>query len=179
LEIHAGMIVKAIHSDISDINKLVNSAYRGESAKKGWTSEANILGGIRTNDLLLSEIFNDSSSTILKYSIENEIIGIVLLKENQDHIYLGMLTVDPEKQAGGIGKKLLKAAESFAADRGKRCIKMTVITLRVELINWYIRHGYENTGIIEPFPMDNPDFGIPKQDLEFVVLEKKLNTTHQ
>jgi hypothetical protein len=51
---------------------------------------------------------------------------------------------------------------------------MTVISVRKELIDWYIRHGYQLTGERKPFIVPDTRWGVPKKQLEFVVLEKKL-----
>jgi ribosomal protein S18 acetylase RimI-like enzyme len=101
-------------------------------------------------------------------------LGMVMLKNQGDGLYLGMLTVAPDLQGGGIGKKLLYASETFAKEHGLPKIIMTVISVRTELVAWYERHGYIRTGEVKPFPMDDPKFGLPKQFLEFVVMEKVL-----
>ena len=168
------MITKATLEDVSTLNNLVNSAYRGESSKKGWTTETDLLGGIRTTEMGLLETIQTPKTTILKYSEGNEILGCVMLLEKENALYLGMLTVSPDLQGGGIGKKLLKYAEIFAQEKGINKIEMTVISVRFELIAWYERHGYINTGETKPFPLNNPDFGEPKQYLEFIVMEKVI-----
>jgi ribosomal protein S18 acetylase RimI-like enzyme len=158
----------------SDLVILVNSAYRGESSKKGWTTEAELLEGVRTDANTLLEQINQSDQTILKAIDGNQkIIGCVSLQEKKDKLYLGMLTVQPDIQATGIGKKLLSSAEEYAKNKKIYCIEMTVISVRQELIEWYQRRGYQLTGEKREFPSD-PKFGIKKQALEFVVLEKKL-----
>ena len=166
------MITKATVQDVSDLNFLINSAYRGESSKKGWTTEANILEGIRTSEKELSEIIEKPNSSIFKFIDNDIIIACVFLEIKKNKLYLGMLTVSPEIQNSGIGKKILKFAEDYASKLNLPKIVMTVISVREELIAWYKRHGYLDTGVTEPFPMDNPEFGLPKQTLEFIVLEK-------
>jgi ribosomal protein S18 acetylase RimI-like enzyme len=168
------MISKATITDIPAMNVLVNSAYRGESSKKGWTTEEHLLGGIRTDEDGLLELMQKPSNTFLKYTDNQEIIGIVLLEKQTDYLYLGMLTVQPGLQGGGFGKKLLQAAEIFAKEQRLSKIQMTAISVRAELIAWYLRNGYKATGETKPFPMDDPKFGEPKQFLEFIVLEKEL-----
>jgi ribosomal protein S18 acetylase RimI-like enzyme len=86
-----------------------------------------------------------------------------------------MLTVSPTLQANGIGRQLLHEAELFAQKQKCEAIFMTVITTRLELIAWYERRGYKNTGKILPFHNDPKRFGIPKEHIELVVLEKELN----
>jgi len=140
------MIAKAVAEDITSLNILINSAYRGEFSKKGWTTEAHILEGSRTTEAELLEIIQDASNTILKFSENGKIIGCVLLKVKANELYLGMLTVSPELQNSGVGKKLLQQAEIFAAEMSLPKIVMTVITVREELIAWYKRNGYVDTG---------------------------------
>ena len=165
----------ALSNDVPELVQLINSAYRGESSKKGWTTEADLLDGIRTNEKNLKELLNEEASVILKCNNEEgKIIGSVYLKKHKEKLYLGMLTVNPELQGFGIGKKLLQAAEEYAKNNNCIAIFMTVISVRDELIAWYERYGYKNTGKKKPFP-EGAEFGIPKQPLEMVFLEKELS----
>jgi ribosomal protein S18 acetylase RimI-like enzyme len=168
------MITKATIADVSALNKLVNSAYRGESSKKGWTTEANLLEGSRITEKELTETIQNKKNTILKFTEDNQIIACVLLVEKETKLYLGMLTVSPELQNSGIGKKLLHEAEVYASALGLPGIVMTVISVREELIAWYKRHGYADTGEREPFPINDTDISISKEPLEFIVLEKGI-----
>lgn len=167
------MITKATIQDVKVLNVLVNSAYRGESSRKGWTCEADLLGGIRITEEELTGTIQETDTTILKYSENQKIIACMMLVEKTDKLYLGMLTVSPELQGGGIGKQLLKQAEIIAKEKGLPKIGMTVISARRELIDWYKRHGYVETGEREPFLIDY-HFGDPKQFLEFIVMEKVI-----
>jgi len=169
------MITQATAEDVSALNQLINSAYRGESSKKGWTTEANILEGKRTTEAELIEIIQDKKNTILKYSENNQIIGCVLLIEKEDRLYLGMLTVSPELQNSGIGKKLMLQAEVFASELGLSKIVMTVISVREELISWYKRNGYVDSGAREPFPVSDVFSQTSNDPLEFMVLEKRIS----
>lgn len=167
-------ITIASTKDVAAIAALVNSAYRGEPAKKGWTTEADLLDGLRTNDDSLTGMINTPGSVILKYTDNTgQLLGCVYLNKKENKLYLGMLTVAPALQAKGIGKQLLLAAEKHAKEVGCAAITMTVISVRKELIAWYERHGYQSTGETKPFPVD-PAFGLPKQPLHFIVMEKML-----
>jgi len=168
------MITKATLQDIPALNILINSAYRGETSKKGWTTEANILEGKRTNEEELTETILNPKNTILKYTENDQIIGSVLLVEKENQLYLGMLTVSPELQNSGIGKKLLAEAENHAKALGLSSIIMTVITVREELIAWYKRHGYVDTGEREAFPESGIHVTISEVPLEFIYLEKRI-----
>jgi ribosomal protein S18 acetylase RimI-like enzyme len=164
--------------DIPALNILINSAYRGESSKQGWTTEESLLGGIRTSEESLIETIETKGTTILIDFIEKELVACVQLVEKKEVLYVGMLTVKPNLQNAGLGKKLLKAAENFASSKGISKLEMTVISDRVELISWYERHGYAKTGESRPFPMGDPRFGEPKKFLEFLVLEKSLSNAN-
>ena len=167
-------ITKATIADIPALCVLVNSAYRGETSRKGWTTEADLLGGTRIDEAMLLEYMETPHSIILTcLNGAGKMIGCVHLQKKRDQLYLGMLTVAPELQAGGIGKLLLQASEAKAKEEGCQCVVMTVITSRHELIGWYKRHGYIETGEKQPFPT-NERFGKPKAPLEFLVLQKTL-----
>ena len=169
------MITTAQLDDVPALALLINSAYRGDSSRKGWTTEANLLDGIRIDEASLVTILLNKEETILLYTLDesSEIIGCVHLQPNHNKLYLGMLTVSPEHQAKGIGKQLLSASEAYAREYKYPAIFMTVISIREELIEWYQRHGYLKTGERKPFPMDSK-FGLPKRLLEFELLEKRI-----
>ena len=167
-------ILTASRHDIPALVHLVNGAYRGEGSKKGWTTEADLLDGTRTDTANISDLMSDPNAVFLKYLNQNSgIIACVYLQKQQDRLYLGMLSVSPDIQGGGIGKALLSAASEHAIKNSCSSIFMTVISVRHELIAWYERHGYKRTGEKRPFPAGEK-FGVQKQPLELIVLEKKL-----
>ncbi len=167
-------IVTAIPSDSFEIAALVNGAYRGETARQGWTHEADMLDGTRTDADAIEDILREPGHRIMKYVDKGKTLGCVELFEDGDKLYLGMLTVRPDHQAKGIGKELMKSSEAFAKKQQCRSIYMTVISARTELVDWYVRHGYLPTGERKPFDFTDPRFGEPKQRLEFLVLEKQI-----
>jgi ribosomal protein S18 acetylase RimI-like enzyme len=167
-------IFRATAADADELAVLVNSAYRGDSSRKGWTTEADLLDGTRTDADAITTLINSPNTILLKYVEDSTIKGCVQLQHTADGLYLGMLTVQPDLQGKGIGKILLNASEEEA--RRQQCAKvvMSVISLRHELIDWYVRHGYQDSGKRKPFAFSDPRFGQPKQPLEFVVLEKNI-----
>lgn len=167
-------IEKAIPHDASQLSELVNSAYRGDYSRQGWTTEADLLDGTRTDAAALGEVIARPGTVILKYVEGDRILGCVELAIEGKYLYLGMLTVEPNLQGKGIGKLLLQAAEEFATQHRCPKIYMTVITVRSELIQWYKRHGYVDSGKRKPFAFGDPRFGQPRQPLEFMILEKKM-----
>lgn len=168
-------IQPATLADIPELLSLVNSAFRGESSKKGWTHEADLIeGAARTDEETLRENMRLPDNTMLKYSDKaGHIVACVHLQQRERGLYLGMLTVSPELQGAGVGKLLLAAAEDFA--RAQQCpgIFMNVLSVRQELVAWYERHGYRQTGERQPFQVD-AKFGRPVQPLEMVILEKAM-----
>ena len=169
------MITQATIADAAELSALINSAYRGETSKKGWTTEADLLEGTRTSEEELISIIASSNHYLLKFIRDEKIIGSVLLIAKKEVLYLGMLTVSPELQNSGIGKQLLQVAEQLAQQLELSRIQMTVIGIRKELLAWYIRNGYEDTGMREPFPFGEGDKALTSEPLDFIVLEKKLS----
>jgi len=168
-------ILIADEKDIPTLVALMDSAYRGENSKKGWTSEANLfIGNKRTDEITVADLIKKPGAVFLKYlSDKGNLEGCVLLNKKDNRIYLGMFSVSPSAQGKGIGKKLLAAADDYAKENNCFSIFMTVITVRKELIAWYERNGYTKTGKVLPFPVDER-YGIPTKPLEMLVLEKHL-----
>ncbi len=169
------MIAQAVKQDIPFIVDLLNSAYRGERSQKGWTTEAHLIAGdVRTDEADVLKVFQQPGSVILKYTNDaSEIVGTVNLQQHDRGVYLGMFAVSPNLQGGGIGKQLLKAADEHAKKVGSATIYMSVISVRNELIDWYKRNGYAETGERKPFVEDNLT-GRHLQLLEFMILEKQI-----
>lgn len=164
-------------ADVPALVALVNSAYRGDSSRAGWTTEADMLGGQRIDAELLAEtLATPGTVVLLDESGGTPIVCVQLERTGDADCYLGMLTIQPTLQGGGLGRQLLDAAEHWAATCwGSRSVHMTVIVQRTELIAWYERRGYVRTGEFKPFPYGDERFGLPQRDdLEFEVLCKML-----
>ena len=163
-------------ADIPAITFLLNKAYRGENSKQGWTTEADLIAGdVRTDENNIQEVMRQTGSVFLKYTNDGlEITGCVNLQQHGDKIYLGMFSVSPQLQGRGIGKQLLKAAEEYTLHLQCSSIYMNVISVRTELIEWYKRHGYIDTGERKPFTEDGLT-GKHLQAMEFMVLKKSLS----
>ena len=155
---------------------LVHSAYRGDASRAGWTTEADLLDGQRTDRDEVAEHLRQSSTRILLAEIDEVLTGSVLVRNERSAGYVGMLAVRPASQDRGIGRLLLAAAERVIAVEWRLSLaRMTVIRQRQDLIHWYEKRGYHDTGRREPFPYGNERYGIPRRrDLEFAVLEKSL-----
>ncbi len=167
------LITTASLSDAPALVSLVNSAYRGEGSKVGWTSEAHIIGGeYRILQPQLEELMQKFGAVFLKAENDGQLEGCVLLEKRGEQLYLGMLTVSPKLQAKGTGKQLMAAAEEHARQTGCRSIFMRVINLREELIAWYTRRGYYDTGKTEQYHA--PAYETLMLPFHFCILQKDL-----
>lgn len=166
----------ATAADVPAIERLVNSAYRGESSRAGWTTEADLLDGQRVDAKGLCEILATPQNVLLLAERDDGLIGCVHLQRQGAHGHLGMLTIRPTAQTEGLGSRLLSAAERWAIDHwASQSMQMAVIAQRAELIAWYARRGYRPIGERRPFPYGDPRFGLPRRaDLVFEVLRKQL-----
>ena len=172
-------ISPATASDLPAIAALVNSAYRGDSSRQGWTTEADYLGGQRTDAQALGHDLATKPESVL-LTLRDEAGGPLLAcawlePANEGAWYLGMLTVRPDLQDRKLGRTMLETAEAHACSLGARRIIMTVVQIRDTLIAWYERRGYAPTGETRPFPYDDQRFGEPmRDDLAFIVLAKTI-----
>ncbi|MFA5963712.1 MAG: GNAT family N-acetyltransferase [Sphingomonas sp.] len=167
----------ATRDDLAPLHRLVESAYRGDSARRGWTHEADLLDGQRIDAETLAEMLDDPARRILVARDGPVLAGCVAVTDQgKGSCYLGLLAVDPARQALGLGRQLIAAAEEVAQRRfAARRIEMTVIVQRATLIAWYERRGYRRTGEVRPFPHGDTRFGVPLDDaLAFVVLARDL-----
>jgi GNAT superfamily N-acetyltransferase len=162
--------------DVPALLALVHSAYRGESSRAGWTTEADLLDGPRLDADLLRAELTDPATTLLVTEDEHGPVGCATVTDRGDGLfYFGLFAVRPGAQGGGIGSALLDAAEAHGRARGGTVMEMTVISLRADLIAWYARRGYRPTGEHRPFPYGDERYGLPRRDdLEFSVLRKEL-----
>jgi len=165
-----------VAADVPAVVELVESAYRGDASRVGWTTEAELLGGRRTGPDDIEAILAREQSQLLLAERDGELLACAHVAVEDGAGYFGMFSVAPRRQGEGLGKTVLAEAERIAAERwGCATMRMTVIDVRDELIAFYERRGYRRTGIKKPFPYGDERFGVPKRDdLRFEVLEKSL-----
>lgn len=166
----------ATAEDVPALVALIESAYRGDASRAGWTTEADILEGRRTDPEGVLAVIEKADSRLVAVESDGELVACCQLEHRGDHAYFGMFAVRPTLQGAGLGKTIIAEAERFARDEwGVREMHMTVISVREDLIAWYERRGYTRTGQTSAFPYGNERFGQPtRDDLEFELLTKKL-----
>ncbi|MFE0450706.1 GNAT family N-acetyltransferase [Streptomyces sp. NPDC058914] len=166
----------ATEDDVDALVALVESAYRGESSRAGWTTEADILEGQRTDPEGVLDVIRSPAGRLLTAERGGRLVACCQLEHRGEHAYFGMFAVSPTAQGGGLGRTVLAEAERLARESwGVTEMHMTVISVRDDLIAWYERRGYRRTGRMTPFPYGDERFGIPQRDdLRFELLVKPL-----
>lgn len=166
----------ARRDELDRIVDLVTSAYRGESSRAGWTTEADLLDGQRTDAEAVGAVFDDPRAELLVAEENGALVGCITVDRGDDETaHFGMFAVDPTRQSGGVGGRLLDAAEDRARSWGCSHLALEVLRQRTELQDWYRRRGYEPTGATVPFPYGDERFGVPRRDdLVFLVFRRAL-----
>lgn len=169
---------RATSADAAAIVALVERCYRGEASRAGWTTEADLLDGHRTDlQEILRALATPNTSIWLLDGVEEGVLGSVRLDfdPRDASVLLGMFAIEPTRQNQQLGRKVLAAAEDRMRALGATLGRMHVLVQRHELLAWYVRRGWRQTTTHVPFPYDEPHHGLPRRDdLEFVVLEKPL-----
>jgi GNAT superfamily N-acetyltransferase len=163
--------------EVAAIVALVESAYRGDASRAGWTTEADLLDGQRTDARAVQDMIAGSDGgVLLAFDDGEDLIACCHLQPRGGEAYFGMFAVRPARQGRGAGRALVAEAERIArSEWGLGRMSMTVIRQRDDLIAWYARLGYLPTGETVPFPYGDERYGLPKRDdLEFVVLARGL-----
>ncbi|MFH9355117.1 GNAT family N-acetyltransferase [Kitasatospora sp. NPDC017646] len=163
-------------ADVPALVELVESAYRGEASRAGWTTEADLLDGQRTDATSVAEAVEDPDGVVLLVERDGELVACCQLERRPDRAYFGMFSVRPALQGAGIGRVVLAEAERVAREEwGVGLLEMRVVEQRGDLIAWYERRGFRRTGVYSPFPYGDERFGIPRRpDLRFELLAKEL-----
>tara|TARA_R110001592_G_scaffold363387_1_gene686834 strand:+ start:20717 stop:21220 length:504 start_codon:yes stop_codon:yes gene_type:complete len=145
-------------ADVKEISKLLNLAYRGTG---GWTTESALVKGARSSENAVAIDIQTPNTFVLVSRIKNNIKACISVTENENRVYIGSFAVHPELQNLGYGKIVLNLAEQYAIAHFKPVqFIMTVLSSRKELIEYYLRRGYERNGITEEYPI-HLNVGVP------------------
>jgi ribosomal protein S18 acetylase RimI-like enzyme len=166
----------ATTADASAIAALVESAYRGDASRAGWTTEADFLHGRRTDVSEIEALLAGADGRFVLLERGDQLLASCYIERQGPVCYFGMFSVHPPAQGMGIGRLVIDEAERIARDEwASERVEMTVIDIRAELIAWYERRGYRRTGTTKPFPYGDERFGLPQRDdLRFEYLVKDL-----
>jgi len=147
-------------SDARQIMAVINSAFR--IAEEFFCFEDRIT---------LEEVERlFTTGTFLVAESDNVLGGCVYVeRKDGDRSYLGLLSVDPAQQQGGVGSLLMNAGEAHCRDWGSRFMDIWIVNLRTELAPFYQRRGYAETGTL-PFPPEVKT----TQPCHFITMAKAL-----
>lgn len=163
--------------DVPEVVDLVQSAYRGDRSRAGWTTEADLIEGQRIDETMMQELLA-RPRTIVLLCEDSGLIACCELTMHDDSTtaYFGMFAVQPGLQSAGLGRSVLAEAErTVVAEWGATALQLVTIHVRSELIDWYRRRGFELTGETHPFPYGDERYGRPtRDDLHLVSMKKSL-----
>jgi GNAT superfamily N-acetyltransferase len=147
---------KADAAEADAIVRVINSAFN--------PAEAFFVEGDRIDLPQIHGFFEKGA-----FLVTEDLRGCVYVELRGARAYFGLLSVDPLRQGGGVGKKLVAAAEDYAREHGCAHMDIRVVNLREELPPFYRSLGYVETGT-EEFHSDSP----PKLPCHFICMSKAL-----
>jgi GNAT superfamily N-acetyltransferase len=152
-------------ADREAIRRLVNQAFVAERPLKKGGLDRLPLGDGELDRLL-------EHGTFLLLEEEGAIVACVYVEPRGERAYLGLLSITPERQRMGLGKKMNEAAEDFAREQGCRWMDLRVVSPRRDrLVPVYLRLGYAEQGTQE-YPAEVAErMSVPGH---FIVMSKAL-----
>ena len=166
--------------DADAVAALVERAYRGESSRAGWTSEADYVGGSRTSGTAVRELITDTHTAVLLGERDGQLVACCQVTSLQNgEAYLGMLAVEPTIQNGGLGRRMVEAAERVARERwAAAALRIHVLSVQSALADWYRRLGFVDAGDRVPFPAGT-DAEVLVAGLDFLIMTKQIASVSQ
>jgi ribosomal protein S18 acetylase RimI-like enzyme len=172
----------AERQDAAALARIINLAYR---TTRSWTHEVHLVKGDRLSEAGVEAIILAGEDQLFVCQDEDReagrIVGCICAEWGlnhrdtglgQDAVMLGLFAVDPDVQSQGIGTKLMRHAMAHAHERW-HCTTavMWVIRQREDILKWYRRLGFQETGETKDFVF--PELQL-RDDIAFLVLAKKL-----
>ena len=153
------MIRIATSADAPQITAVINAAFR--------IAEEFFIDGNRITQAEVEESL--AKGAFLLAEANGKVNGCVYVEPRGERSYLGLLSVDPTSQQGGLGSLLMFEAEKYCRERGSHCMDIVIVSLREELPSFYQKRGYVESGT-SPFPPDVPT----KIPCHFINMSKPL-----
>ena len=133
----------ATPADASKITSVINAAFR--------IAEEFFIDGNRITQTEVEQLL--AKGDFLLAETDDQLNGCVYVELRGERSYLGLLSVDPDRQQGGLGSLLMNEAESYCRERGSHFMDIVIVSLREELPAFYRKRGYVENGTT-PFPTD-------------------------
>jgi ribosomal protein S18 acetylase RimI-like enzyme len=157
----AASVRRARLSDTAALTDLVNRAFAVEAwFVEGERTDADEIAALIRSFLVLE--YERGICAAVMYQRPGERAGLP-----SSHAYFGMLSVVPELQGMGLGRRLVQVAEAMAESAGASSMRIRIINIREELSRWYRSLGYREVGTV-------PCTHAVKQPCHFVDMEKAL-----
>ena len=167
----------AILDDVPVIVDLLNVAYRQEEGRS-WTSESKIVTGDRVNDQQLEDSLRQTHFELFVAELDQNIVACIGLTFSESDVEVGTFAIAPHYQNQGLGRQVLDFAENHVHKsiqyKKLKYFVMWVLSVRYELIAYYERRGYVQTGVVGDYPLD-ANVGTPIVDLYLVEMKKMIS----
>ncbi|KAL6704604.1 hypothetical protein ACN47E_008001 [Coniothyrium glycines] len=168
----------ATDEDAVPLEQLINAAFRGDRTMQVFLSTDHNSIDVTSVEKLRAKINHPDCAALLAVSED----GIILAhgsvrKINSSRAWFGMLAVHIEYQKRGLGSRVLAHAEEYASRTwDSTTMEFDVVNTRAELIAWYKKRGYKETGTIIPFPYQYHEGwqAVLRDDLTLVLFAKEL-----
>ena len=148
----------ATSSDTPQIVDLINRAFAVERFFKS---------GDRTDPEQVQQMMKHGEFLLLVYG--NDLLACVFVRTTGDRGYIGTLSVDPERQRSGLGKRMMREAEEYCRSAGCKVVDIRIVNLRTELPLIYHKFGFVETGTESAEVIKNAT-----QPIHFITMSKSL-----